>query len=264
MPSPFPGMDPYLEHPSLWPDVHNELISEMRAKLVPHLGARYVARMDVRALIDQVTDEEEIAILFPDVAVLQRERTPEFWPGSVSPGAVAAAPVQLANPMTVPVRHLTLEIRTVTEERLVTVIEVLSPANKRPGDSEYLERRGLLLSSGVHLLEIDLLRRGRRIPLSQPLPRAPYFVLLSRGNRRPWCDVWPIQLADPLPVIPVPLLGDDPDVPLDLGGALAAIYDRARYDLSIDYTAAPFPPLAEEDAAWADSRLREKGLRPAS
>ena len=261
MPSPFPGMDPYLEHPSLWPDVHTALINEIRYVLTPLLSPRYTARLDVHVMVDHITDPDEIAVIVPDVAVLEPPRAPAA-PHAAT--AIAPAPFQMANVLTTPVRQATLEIRTVSDARLVTVIELLSPVNKRPTDDRYRHKRERLLDRDVHLLKIDLLRRGRRIRLLHPLPEAPYYVLLSRGSRRPWCDVWPIQLSDPLPVIPVPLLGDDPDVPLDLGGALAAIYDRARYDLSIDYTAAPFPPLAEEDAAWADSRLREQGLRPAS
>ena len=98
--------------------------------------------------------------------------------------------------------------------------------------------------------------------MTQPPPDAPYFVFLSRGNERPWCDIWPLALQESLPVIPVPLLPSDPDATLDLSVALTRIYSEAGYDLRIDYTADPIPSLSDEDAAWADALLHEKGLRP--
>lgn len=113
--------------------------------------------------------------------------------------------------------HFTVEIRDRANRQLVTAIEVLSPTNKRSeGYAEYLAKRRRLMVSSVHLLEIDLLRLGQRVPMRQPLPSAPYFVFLSRAPDRPIIEVWPVSLAEPLPVVPVPLLPGDADVPLDL------------------------------------------------
>src|SRR5262249_54362025 len=117
-----------------------------------------------------------------------------------------------------------------------------------------------LLCSMAHLIEIDLLRRGRRVPMQQPLPPAPYFIFLSRAERRPIVEVWPIQLQMHLPVIPVPLLADDPDVTLDVQIALDTVYDAFNYDLSIDYTRPAEIPLVGEDAVWATAHLRQAGI----
>src|SRR5439155_10971133 len=147
-------------------------------------------------------------------------------------------------------------------ERLVTVIEILSPTNKRPGQEareEYLRKRRDLLRSYVHFLEIDLLRGGERPPLARPVPPAPYYVLLSRADRRPTVEVWPIQINEPLPVPPVPLLEPDPDVPLALGAAVASVYERGAYARRLDYRALPPPPaLSPEEAAWMEDLLRQR------
>ena len=141
----------------------------------------------------------------------------------------------------------------------MTVIEILSPVNKRPSHEAYLayqRKRRDLLRSEVHLLEIDLLRGGERPQLERPVPAAPYYVILSRAQRRPTVEVWPIQLADCLPVLPVPLLEPDPDVPLDLGGAVARVYERGAYASQIDYRQQPPPPVyCKADAGWLDTLL---------
>jgi hypothetical protein len=160
----------------------------------------------------------------------------------------------------VPEKLYSVVIRTVEDDVLVTAIEILSFVNKRPGHAAYLtyrRKRQAILESMAHLMEIDLLRAGERPPLAEPLPEAPYFVILSRAERRPVAEVWPLHLPEPIPILPVPLLPPDPDIPVDLGRALAAIYDRSGYDLRIDYTSPPPPPtLAAADAAWLDAHLR--------
>jgi hypothetical protein len=156
-----------------------------------------------------------------------------------------------------------VEIRDTAKRNLVTVIEFLSPTNKRgDGRREYLKKRSQLLLSTSHLLEIDLLRKGRRVPMQRPLPGAPYFVFLSRAGKRPHTDIWPIGLDHPLPTVPVPLGKGDPDVALDLELAFTNVYDVCRCDLLIDYTKPPEIPLPADAVTWADERLRAAGLRP--
>ena len=116
-----------------------------------------------------------------------------------------------------------------------------------------------MLLSTAHLMEIDLLRGGQRVPMQQPLPDYPYFVFLSRAEKRPLTDVWPIRLSDPLPAVPVPLLPGDADVPLNLQEALASVYDTFHYALTIDYTRPPETPrLPPREAAWAEEWLRAR------
>jgi hypothetical protein len=146
--------------------------------------------------------------------------------------------------------------------QLVTAIEILSPTNKRAdGRMEYLAKRCQILLSTTHLLEIDLLRQGRRLPMRDPLPPVDYFVLLSRAENRPIADVWPLALRDRLPVVPIPLLPGDADVILDLQQIFTAAYDLLGYDLAIDYHRPPEPPLNDETSALAESFLRAAGLR---
>lgn len=255
MRSPFPGMDPYLEG-SLWTSVHSQLGVEIQRQLVPLLRPRYVALTNERFVIATadpgVETPEPTVDVYPDVSI------GEGGAGkTLGPGFAVAAPLRVATVMPESIPHVSVEIRDVAERRLVTDIEILSPTNKRAeGREEYLGRRQRLLLSPAHLLEIDLLRSGRRLPMRDPLPRFPYFVFLSRAEMRPLTDVWPIRLDSPLPVVPVPLLADDADVPLDLQRALSNVYDLAGYDLAVDYSVQPQVRLSRDQAAWAEGLLQ--------
>lgn len=258
MPSPFPGMDPYLEGP-LWTTVHTQLTAEIARQLAPKLRPRYLALTTERFVMEM---PESVAVtttnIYPDVSV--SEAGPSRF--GVREAGIATAPLRLATVMPDLVPHVTVEIRNVADRQLVTAIEVLSPTNKRgEGRDEYLAKRRRLLLSSAHLMEIDLLREGRRVPMQKPLPPSPYFVFLSRVDSRPITEVWPIQLSEPLPVVPVPLLPGDPDVPLDLQQALTTLYDLLGYDLAVDYTRPPEVPLRPEAAAWVQDRLRTAGFR---
>lgn len=261
MPSPFPGMDPYLEG-YLWSDVHHRLATEICRQLTPRLRPRYVARLQIY-VVEDPTPEVEIGIMYPDVEVLtgRPETAPVAHPGDETGSTARGAPI-LAAPLTLPlleaveVRLATVQVRDAARNRLVTSIDILSPVNKRePGLSEYRRKRRRLHRAGVHVLELDLLRRGTRPLLHPQLPDVPYLVTLTRAGAD-LIEAWPIRLQDKLPTVPVPLLEPDPDVPLDLGAALAAIYDEAAYDLSIDYAQPPPPPpLSPEDATWIATLL---------
>ncbi len=263
MEPPFPGMDPYLELPRLWPDVHTGLITAMRDHLQAQIAPGYIAQITPYVAMEQIDIALPRQVLVPDVGVYEREP-----PGTVSVAAVIDAPSLTGTAVVeVPTRYARIEIRAVNDETLITVIELLSPVNKRPGvdgADAYAKKRQELCMNSVHVLEIDLLRGGRRPPLAHPdrLPDAPYFVFLSRAERWPEVAIWPCALARPLPTIPVPLRHPDPDVALPLNQVVHQVYRNARYDLRIDYRAAPPPPdLAAEDAAWLDAHLRERGWR---
>ena len=260
MSSPFPGMDPYLEAPAMWEDFHADLATRIRAQLTPHLRPRYVAVLTPHVTYDELV-VQETRLAKPDVGVLHVETRP------LGDQVVAIAPAPLTGrvPQEVPVRIQSIEIHETETGLLVTAIEILSPVNKRPGHEAfdtYRRKRRDLLRTNVHLLEIDLLRGGRRPPLETPLPEAHYFVFLSRGERRPVVEIWPLRFQEPIPVLPIPLLAPDPDVPLDLGRAIQTVYDEAAYDLRLDYRQPPpRPELASEDMAWLEAHLQAAGLK---
>jgi hypothetical protein len=256
MPSPFPGMDPYLEG-YLWPDVHSALASKIRQHLTPLLRPKYAARLEVY-LAEDPFPEGEIGILYPDVEVVeapQRQR-PIQPAASSSSSTLMITPPTLALPVTQPVqiRLTSVEIRDTAHNKLISSIEILSPVNKRePGLTAYRQKKQRLYQADVHLLELDLLRRGTR-PFDQPrLPKVPYCVALTRAQAKQ-IEIWPVNFPTPLPVVPVPLQDPDPDVPLDLQAALTAIYDEAAYDLTLDYRQVPPPPVfSEVDSKWLQS-----------
>jgi hypothetical protein len=264
MPSPFPGMDPYLEG-YLWPDVHNALASKIRQQLTPKLRPHYAARLEVY-VVEDTLPESEIGILYPDVEVMRVRHRGEAVTNAVpttspaSSGSVSVTPAPLTLPIfqPVPLRLVNVEIRDTAQNVLVTCIEVLSPVNKRePGLSVYRQKRQRLYQAGVHLIELDLLRRGTR-PLAHPrLPKVSYAIALTRANSGVM-EVWPLGLQDGLPIIPVPLRSPDPDVLLELPQVMADIYDEAAYDLSIDYSQPPPPPaVSEADALWMQALLSQ-------
>jgi hypothetical protein len=258
MPSPFPGMDPYLEG-SEWTSVHVEFSSEIARQLAPKVQPKYIVRT-ARRFVTEMPEDVIIATgdIYPDVS-LSEATDQGLMKGEKI--AAASAPLQLATVMPARIPHITVEIRDVANRELVTAIEVLSPTNKRgEGYQEYLDKRRRLLYSTAHLLEIDLLRQGQRVPMQQPLPPAPYFVFLSRAEKRPLVEVWPIQLNMRLPIVPIPLLADDDDVDLDLQLALNTVYDAFNYNLSVDYSRPPEAPLTEEAARWAVEHLRVAGF----
>lgn len=238
-------MDPYLEGP-LWRDVHHELASRIREQLTPQLRPRYVARLETTLI--EVPEDEQVRVFVPDVQVSERRGAGR---GPVGNAAVMTAPVLVPVPEILH-RQKTIEVRTVPENELVASIEILSPANKTGREFVRLqEKRETLRRQGVHLVEIDLLRRGRRVVSHPRVDGCSYLVTVLRSHAEV-VEAWPVGIRDALPPVPVPLLDDDPDAAIDLREALAAVYDAAGYDLDIDYADPPPPPaLSGDDLAWA-------------
>ncbi len=260
-------MDPYLEQPTMWADVHNSLIPAMRDQIEAQLPEQYIAVITPYVTLESIEISPTRRAFYPDVGVLQDAGDPPPAASGDTATTVAIAAPHLTVPaaMHVPTRYARIEIRSITHDTLITSLELLSPANKRPGADgadAYEAKRQEIFTSGVHLLELDLLRGGTRPQVARPLPPASYFVFLSRSYRRPLVEVWPIQLHAVLPVVPVPLTYPDPDVPLNLTPLLHTIYRNARYARRIDYRADPPPPaLSPEDAAWLAAHLRAAGVR---
>lgn len=254
MPSPFPGMDPYLEGDD-WTSFHTHFATEIARQLIPKLRPKYVALPEKRF---DVVDESDLSIesIYPDVDVAGVAHPQPEAMGQVA----AAAPYVLETLMEEHAPHTWVEIRDAAGRRLVTTIEILSPWNKRgSGREEYLDKRRRLLRSSSHLIEIDLLRRGRRLPMKAPLPPGSYYVFVSRAEQRPLVQTWPIALDHSLPTIPIPLLPGDTDVDLDLQAAFQNVYDLCGFDLVLDYSIPPAGKLREDQAAWVAERLRAAG-----
>jgi hypothetical protein len=244
-------MDPFIESQE-WTDFHHAVIEMTSELLVPQVEPRYLVRVERRVYVEHGMSEESdfVPVGVPDVIVVEA--------GSAAANDRASAvatlePVKCVLPMPVTRRESYLVVRDRESREVVTVIEILSPANKRLGHDgrrEYLEKRDDVLQSKSHLVEIDLLRGGERLPVLSPLPTADYYAFVSRRQERPHADVFSWSLRDPLPTIPVPLLVEDGEVPLNLAEAVAAVFQRKRYDLSLDYGAVLTPPPTSDDAEW--------------
>lgn len=259
MRSPFPGMDPFLECPALWPDVHNSLIVALRDALQPQVRPDYYVAIEERTYI--VEPGELVLAGRADAAVIRPSRgeAPEGQPQRT--GEMGGMIVELDLPDQI--RETYLEVRSVAAHQVVALIEILSPTNKRPGEGRelYLRKRRAVLASMTHFIEIDLLRGGEAMPFRGAPERGAYRILISRADQRPRAELLICTLRQPLPTIRVPLRPGDSEPQLELNRILHDLYDRAGYDARIDYRATPDPPLADDDAAWADALLRAAGLR---
>lgn len=260
MSSPFPGMDPYLEHPELWPEVHNRLIVAIADAIAPPIRPKYRVAIEKRTYWSDTDDNVLVGI--PDVAVTSKRSKTSQIPATV---AVASRrePITAIVPMPEEVREGYLEIREVATGKVVTVLEVLSPKNKRSGKgrSAYESKRQEVLGSVTHLVEIDLLRGGKSMPILGEVPATNYRILVSRGNRRPIAQLYAFSVREEIPSFPLPLNSGDAEPEVELQALLAGVYERAGFDLAVDYSGAPVPPLKGEDAVWALALLREQGLR---
>jgi hypothetical protein len=264
--SPFPGMDPYLEG-EMWQEFHGRLINQISQQLMPLLKPKYVAFLSRRLVIDYSSvdilgDYPEKKVIYPDVYVGKGPELKETTALTYDTSKGFSAPaVELDSPLLEEMPIMSVEVRDTAERRLVTVIEILSPVNKRgSGYRDYLEKRLSLMQTETHLLEIDLLRNGQRIQLAGgELPIASYYVFLSRFTRRPRTEVWPVQLQDKLPTVPVPLLPPDDDVPLNLQQAVDDCFSVVGYEVLLDYTQPPPPPeLNDGETAWFDMILASR------
>lgn len=252
MPSPFPGRDPYLEHPALWPDVHNSSIAAIRDELTPVVAPRYYIALQRRAYL--LKPDDVVFIGRPDIAVVPHRSQPS---PSLSPIAEASV-LEVDVPMNDEVSENFLEVHEVTTGKLVTILEVLSPANKlhEEGRRQYEEMRDQVFRTRTNLVEVDLLRAGEPLPVIGKPVRSDYRILVSRGSQRPKAQLYTFNLRQPIPTFPLPLLPGDDEPLVDLNVILHALYARARFDLRLDYTQPPAPPLGDQDAAWARALIK--------
>lgn len=257
-------MDPYLENPGLWPDVHHRLITIASDLLTVQLRPKYYVRIEERVYVSDEHDPGR-AVIVPDLRIAARSETGDRILDVPEAARVSTVEPVVATTMFEDEMHeARLEIIDRALRSVVTVIEVLSPANKVPGsrgEKSYREKRHEVMHSPSHLVEIDLLRAGESIEVQELLPRHDYLVHVSRVEQRPRGTIWPIRLANRLPVIPIPLHPGDPAASLDLQEVLNTAYDRAGYDLEIDYHLAPIPALPPAEAEWAGRLLAAQELR---
>jgi hypothetical protein len=252
MPMPFPGMDPYLEHPVIWPDVHVQLIVALASQLRPRIKPRYAVTLEERVFIENPSQQPRV----PD-AVIKKARTE-------GRGPMPAVGMATATPLVVEVPELEIrEPYIAIRDRyhglgVVTVIELVSPSNKAagPGRDSYLAKRRGFRDSECHLVEIDLLRRGRHVmsvpkPLTASANPFDYMVCVNRWPTRNRFELYPCRLRDPLPTIGIPLADPDPDAPLAIQAGLEYVYDDADYALNIRYDKPCKPRLSPEDQEWA-------------
>ena len=269
MPSPFPGMDPYLEAPRIWPDFHHRLASELSTELNGSLPSPYYARLEMRPELGIAEEGKSRQRIIPDLTVVRHLRH-QTTPGGAAVIDRPRRDVSTSLEFVIhsdTVRHYFVEIRDPSEgHKLITLIEILSPSNKRRGpDREaYQNKQRDVLESDAHLMEIDLLRSGDRVLpdpnltalIDQIAPPPDYLVLVNRAWRRAGglaYQVFPCVLREWLPCIPVPLKQDEPEVPLDLQFVFNRAYDGGPYRRgAVDYAKPPEPPLSGDDAGWAE------------
>ena len=257
MPTPFPGMDPYLERPGLWEEVHTGLITAIQRFLTPLLRPKYRVAIERRTYLSVLPPDDQL-IGMPDVLV-RTERGDAPLATAVAPVTTALVVGELPMPEEIQERYL--EVREVATQDVVTVIEILSPTNKisKEGRAQYEEKRLKVLASLTNLVEIDLLRAGKpfamKIPGQNGTTQSNYRIVVSRSWQRPRADFYLFGVRDPIPTFPIPLQRGEAEPQLPLNQILHELYDQGGYDLAIDYHQPAEPPLSKEDANWVAEHL---------
>jgi hypothetical protein len=242
-------MNPFLERDVAWHDFHERFLILGAGLIGAQIRPNYVVRVDDHIFVHEVPDAPRMSSGRADLSV-----TPTLQ-GSASPAsslAVLESPNRIRIPPVDVTREAYLEILDRQSREVVTVVELLSPANKRWNGidrAQYLAKRRTILASPTHLVEIDLLRGGEAMPVENR-PACVYSVLVSRAEDRPEAGFWPLGLSTPLPTIPIPLRDPHADASLDLQSLLHRVYDEAGYEYDI-YNGQPRPPLSRDEADWA-------------
>jgi hypothetical protein len=253
-------MDPYLEMDD-WSDFHGALIFVFRAQLAPQLRPRYVVRAETRVYLERSWGEP--AQMQPDVSIIKAAHRGRRGERRGATQAAVIEPELFDIPMPAEHREHYLVIRDCQGRNVVTVIELLSPANKRPGSNgyrEYYAKREELLCRPVNLVEIDLLCAGRRPASIQPLAsETDYCAFIHRVKLRPKAEVLQWTIRDRLPVVRIPLSNGDPDAEIDLQQAFETAYEGGEYDVTIDYHSRLKPPARRSDAGWIKQRVAGRG-----
>ena len=255
MPSPFPGMDPFLEGDE-WDDLHSRFITTMAVKLLPGIRPDYAVRTERRVYVEHPLDD--VKTIRPDVAILRNPENFGFFRTGSESAVATLAPVERTVPLSFEVEEKYLVIRRLDSSAVVTIIELLSPFNKRMGTRgrpTYLAKRQDVIQSATNLVELDLLRGGERLPTLEPLPAGDYFALIRRSTRRSTFSVYAWPMNHRLPTIPIPLDPGDREVLLDLQAVFDTVYDEAGYDYSLSYRREMSPPFSDAELQWVKTVL---------
>jgi Protein of unknown function (DUF4058) len=248
--SPFPGMDPYLENPFFWHQVHSRLIVALANDLGKRLRPKYYAAIETRTYLED--GAESVFVGIPDAIVFSENQaaiTPQNTATLAMP-TVMPQKVRLVEPIEVKERYL--EIRKVGSHEVIAAVEILSPKNKiGEGRKIYLKKRQTILESASHFVEIDLLRVAQPMSLEGMIGKSDYRILVSAAGDRPEADLYSFNLPDAIPVFLLPLHNEDSPIPVDLGMLLQTVYEEGCFDLQIDYRqAVPEPSLTTQNAEW--------------
>jgi hypothetical protein len=247
-------MDPWLENPLIWLDFHNSLITAIRDAIVPRVAPKYFVAVEQRTYESRAG--ASVYVGRPDVGVVWTGESQSLpSPGEIRPlSGSGVLDLDVEVPVSERAREWYLEVREAVKGKLVTVVEVLSTTNKlrQPGRRQYLKKRERIFESRTSLIEIDLIRAGKRMPLEIANPvRGDYRILVSRGKSRPLARLLVFGLRQAIPEVPIPLLPGEDEPGLDLNSVVHDLYDRARFDLRLDYKVpAPPPRLKQADIHW--------------
>ena len=262
MPSPFPGMNPYLEDSAYWSSIHHWLITEIARLLNQQLAPKYVVAVEVR--IYETSGEKSTLIGIPDNVIAKSSltfiQTPE---SNIAIALPSIQPLTIELSLTETIKQGYLEVRRVGTGEVITAIEILSPINKNSGEgrSKYEKKRQHILNSYTNFVEIDLLRKGNSMITLEQNIKYDYCILVSTSVQRPQAALYAFNLQDGIPVFPVPLSPEDPEILLDLQSILHQVYEQGRYDLIIDYQQKIIPGLSKTEAIWVENVLKQQGLR---
>lgn len=261
MSSPFPGMDPFLEHPNIWSEVHNRLIVAIADELVPKVRPKYRVKIDQR--IYQVNennsnDSSSLLVGLPDVTIKTKAKKQQENTKRKASNVAVLTPKTKVKPFTVTlplpeeIKQNYLEIIDLEKYNVVTAVEILYPVNKRQGKgrNKYLKKREKILNSLTHFVEIDLLRSYEKMPILELDIDFDYYILISVSEKRPQADLYGINLPDSLPIIPIPLYQEDRYAEINLQEIFNLVYQKAGYDYTIDYKREIIPSLDTKYLSW--------------
>jgi Protein of unknown function (DUF4058) len=261
MPSPFPGMDPYLEQPNFWSSFHFRLIGEMASTIAPFILPKYYIEVETRTYAED--EDKDLLVGIPDALVFaasENRSLPEVARAESGGIALHNRPEPVRVPIGIEVKERYLEVRELETDAVITVIEVLSPKNKRVGKGRvaYEEKRQRVLNSTAHLVELDLLRGDAPMPMSGSTETWDYRILVSRSEQRPMADLYGFKLQEPIPSFPLPLKPDDRCPDVNLQAILSVIYDEAGYQYRLGYQRpVPPPKLLPPEQQWVDQLLAQ-------